>query len=158
MKIGVISDTHGDVQSLKQVVAVAGEVDHWLHAGDHCKDGYLLGELTNLPVTVVAGNCDRSLSVLPDEYVEIAGKTIWVTHGHRHNVKYGVQELVWWGKQYGADIVVFGHTHMPYNAWHEGLLLLNPGSPRLPRGGSFPSCGIIHILEDGIIEANIIEL
>lgn len=158
MRIGVISDTHGDIQVLKEVIAAAGAVDHWLHAGDYCQDGVWLGEITNLPVTVVAGNCDRMLAARADEYVDIAGKTIWLTHGHRNNVKYGVQDLIWWGKQYDSDIVVFGHTHVPYNAWHEGILLFNPGSPSLPRGGSSPSYGIIHIQENGIVEANIMKL
>ncbi|WP_425060400.1 Putative metallophosphoesterase MG207 [Sporomusa carbonis] len=157
MRIGVVSDSHGDVKVLKHVVTVAGPVDSWLHAGDYCQDGWHLEKLTGLPVTAVAGNCDRQTSALADEYVELAGKTIWLTHGHRHNVKYGVNELVWWGKQYGVSIVIFGHTHIPYNRWHDGILLFNPGSPRAPRGGAAPSCGILTVSTDGNIEGQIIE-
>ena len=158
MRIGVISDTHGDITALRQVIAAAGPVDHWLHAGDYFQDGWKLAELTGLPVTVVAGNCDRTTAVPVDAYTELAGKTIWLTHGHRHNVKYGLGELAWWGGQYGADIVVFGHTHIPYSGWHDGRLLFNPGSPGAPRGGSNPSCGILHIQENGVIEEHIVEL
>lgn len=158
MRIGVVSDTHGDEYALKQVVAAAGPVEHWLHAGDYYHDGWKLAEISGLPVTVVAGNCDRTRDVLPDEYVNLAGKTIWLTHGHRHNVKYGMQDLVWWGRQYSADIVVFGHTHVPYCDWHDGILLFNPGSPRVPRGGSDPCYGILHINENGIIEGQIKKL
>ncbi|MDF2572982.1 MAG: yfcE 1 [Sporomusa sp.] len=158
MRIGVVSDTHGDEHTLKQVIVSAGPVDHWLHAGDYYHDGWRLAELTGLPLTVVAGNCDRNSTVLADEYVELAGKTIWLTHGHNYNVKYGISELVWWGRQYGASVVVYGHTHVPCNRWHDGILVFNPGSPRAPRGGSAPSFGILDISEDGIIEGTIIEL
>lgn len=158
MRIGVVSDTHGDVQRLKQVVASAGQIEHWLHAGDYYQDGWKLAEITGLPVTGVAGNCDRTTAVLTDEYVSLAGKTIWLTHGHRNNVKYGMQDLAWWGSQYGADIVVFGHTHIPYSGWHNGIFLFNPGSPGAPRGGSNPGYGILHIHETGAIEGYIMEL
>ncbi len=158
MRVGVVSDTHGDVQALTQVIVSAGAVDHWLHAGDYYQDGQRLAELTGLPVSIVAGNCDRTVTVPADEYVELAGKTIWLTHGHRHNVKYGMEELAWWGRQYGAHVVVFGHTHIPYNSRHGDILVFNPGSPRAPRGGAGPTYGILLIHADGTIEGQIIDL
>ena len=158
MRIGVVSDSHGDAGVLNRVIAAAGPVALWLHAGDYCRDGQQLAALSGLPVTGVAGNCDRTDAVLADEYIEATGKKIWLTHGHRHNVKYGVAELVWWGRQYGVDIVVFGHTHIPYNHRHQELLLFNPGSPGAPRGGSKPSYGILEIRADGTIEGSIREL
>lgn len=158
MRIGVVSDTHGDLYGLKSVIAAAGPVDYWLHAGDYYQDGCRLKELTGVPVTGVAGNCDRNKAVLPDEYINIAGKVIWLTHGHRYNVKYGITELVLWAKQYEAAVTVFGHSHMPYNSWHDGILIFNPGSPSAPRGGSNHSFGILDIKENGSIEAQIVEL
>ncbi|WP_371380833.1 metallophosphoesterase [Sporomusa aerivorans] len=158
MRIGVVSDTHGDIQSLKRVIAAAGPVEHWLHAGDYYQDGWRLAELSQLPVTVVAGNCDRAAAVPADEYVELAGKTIWLTHGHRHKVKYGTQDLTFWGRQYCSDIVIFGHTHVTYNRWHDDILLFNPGSPSAPRGETGPTYGILHIRDNGIVEAQIVKL
>lgn len=158
MRIGVVSDTHGDSYILKKVIAAAGHVERWLHAGDYYQDGWRLQELTALPVTVIAGNCDRTTMVPADDYVEVAGKTIWMTHGHRYHVKYGMADLIFWGKEYEASVVVFGHTHIPYNNQHEGILLFNPGSPSSPRGGSEPSFGILEINENGLIEGSIIEI
>ncbi len=158
MRIGVVSDTHGDIYMLKKVIAAAGTVEQWFHAGDYYQDGWRLRELTGLPVTVVAGNCDRTKAVPPDEYVEIAGKLIWITHGHSYTVKHGVEQLRCWSVEYEADVVVFGHTHMPYNSCHEGVLIFNPGSPASPRGGTQPSFGILEIDENGKIDGHIIEM
>ncbi|QDR79767.1 metallophosphoesterase family protein [Sporomusa termitida] len=158
MRIGVVSDSHGDAGVLHRVLADAGTVALWLHAGDYYRDGRRLAELSGLPVTGVAGNCDRTQDVPADEYIEAAGKKIWLTHGHRQHVKYGVDELVWWGRQYGVDIVVFGHTHIPYNHRHQEILIFNPGSPGAPRGGAAPSYGILEIHAGGTIEGTIREL
>lgn len=158
MRIGVVSDTHGHSSSLQRVIAAAGPVDQWLHAGDYFYDGRQLAELTGLPVTGVAGNCDRTRVVPIDEYVEAAGQTIWITHGHRYDVKYGMDQLLFWGREYGASVIVFGHTHVPYNCSHDGILLLNPGSPSSPRGGSAPSFGILEISPGRAPSGYIIEL
>lgn len=158
MRIGVVSDTHGDIYMLKKVIAAAGKVDLWLHAGDYFQDGWRLKELTGLPVTVIAGNCDRTKAVPPDEYVEIGHTLIWLTHGHNYDVKHGVEHLRMWAEEYEAGVVVYGHSHTPYNDWHEGVLIFNPGSPASPRGGSEPSFGILEIDENGRITGHIVEI
>ena len=38
MKIGLISDTHGNTAAIDQAVELAGEIDLWLHAGDMIHD------------------------------------------------------------------------------------------------------------------------
>ncbi|BBB89994.1 MAG TPA: metallophosphoesterase [Methylomusa anaerophila] len=158
MRIGVISDTHGDTSSINRAISVAGDIDHWLHAGDYCQDGYYLAKITGLPVTAVAGNCDRNMTGKVDEFIHVGGVDIWLTHGNRFQVKWDLEELAYWGRQYEAGIVVFGHTHVPYNSRHDGILLFNPGSPSVPRGGYPPSFGIITIHPDKRIEADIISL
>ena len=158
MKIGVISDSHGDFAVLERIVVQSEPVDLWLHGGDYCKDGMYLSELTGLPVTIVSGNCDRTHTAFPDQFLDIAGKHIWMTHGHRYNVKDGVEELIWWAKQYHADVVVYGHTHVAYCQLHEGILIMNPGSPKAPRAGTKPSYGIIHISDTGKIDGQIIDI
>ena len=145
----MISDTHGNTQVIRQLVAIAGPVDWWLHAGDYSQDARLLEESSGVPVTVAAGNCDGRVAVPLDEYLEISGKKLWLTHGHRYGVKHELGEIIWWGGQYGVDVAIFGHTHIPYCQWHEGLLLFNPGSLALPRYGR-PTYGILTIVGDEI--------
>ena len=149
MRFGVISDTHGNNRIIRQAIAAAGLVDGWLHAGDYSQDARWLVELSGLPVYVVAGNCDGRVDILIDEYIEAGGNKIWLTHGHRYGVKHGLQDIVWWGGQYEADVAVFGHTHVPYCDWYDNMLLFNPGSLAAPRYGR-PTFGLLTVECDGI--------
>jgi predicted phosphodiesterase len=53
-----------------------------------------------------------------------------------------------------ARVVVFGHSHIPWNEDEDGLLLFNPGSPTWKRRAPFPSMGILWI-ENGEVEGEI---
>lgn len=60
-----------------------------------------------------------------------------MTHGHAFSVKSGYQEICREASGQGADIVLFGHTHLPLLEYIEkgtirgvdrNLVLFNPGS------------------------------
>lgn len=157
MRIGIVSDTHGDQRMIKQVIAQAGPVALWLHAGDYVRDGRIFGEMTGLPVHMAAGNCDPRAVELPEQFLTCEGYRIMLTHGHRYRVKDGLQELVWWGRQYEVNIVVFGHTHKPVICREEDLLIINPGSPAFPRGGSFASFAVLELTPEEMLPV-IVEL
>ncbi len=157
MRIGVISDTHGDAASIRRAVAAAGPVAMWLHAGDLSQDAVFLAKLSGVPVTAAAGNCDGWTAAKIDEFIELDGKKIWLTHGHRYRAKERTGELSWWARQYGVDAVIYGHSHVAAITWDDDLLIFNPGSTFHPRGGRGPSCGILTI-ENGNIEASITEI
>ena len=148
MRIGVVSDTHGDLQALEQVLDQAGEVDLWLHAGDYSQDAPYIEEITGVPVYAVCGNCDSYEDRAPAELVtRQLGFTLAMTHGHRY-VRYNDwSRLLYWGEEKKADVVIFGHIHVPVNREEDGILLINPGSPSRPRNG-VPSFGIL-TLEKG---------
>ncbi|MBI4420499.1 MAG: metallophosphoesterase family protein, partial [Gemmatimonadetes bacterium] len=82
MRLGIISDTHGQLRP--EVFHAFSQVDHILHAGD-VGDADLLIELEALaPVTAVYGNVDdfRLRSRLPKVVeCELDGFLITVTHG-----------------------------------------------------------------------------
>jgi len=154
MRIGVISDTHGDQAAIRQVAKAVTNVDMWLHAGDCSQDGEYLRNLVTVPVFSARGNCDGYTTAKIDEFVETHGHKIWLTHGHRYGVKHGTQELEQLGKLYEVDAVIYGHTHIPDNHWHEGILIFNPGSAY----GSRATYGFLDINADGQIVASIIQL
>lgn len=145
MRIGIMGDTHGSSFSIQQAVAAADPVDFWLHTGDFYRDAMLLSAFTGLSVTAVAGNCDGRSEAKPDEFIEVEGYRIWLTHGHRYGVKSGLNELCDWARRYEADIVVFGHTHQAEILNEAGLLLLNPGSAAMPRQGKKRTIGVLEL-------------
>ena len=158
MKIGVMSDTHGNIPAIRKAIAVSGPVDMWLHAGDFSQDANRLAEITGLPVVTVAGNCDGETTAKVDEFIEAAGKRIWLTHGHRYQARERAQELVWWSKQFGADIVVYGHSHRPEIREEENVLIFNPGSAAYPRQAKIPTVGLLEIKEDGEVQASLLQI
>lgn len=158
MRIGVMSDSHGDTAAVKRAVEFAGNVDIWLHAGDYCSDAACIGAVQVEKVVAVAGNCDGLRASYPEEgFIEAAGKQIWISHGHRYGVKSGTHELAWMAKKYEVDIAVYGHSHIPEFHWENEILLINPGSVARPRLGN-PTFAIIEIDQQGNVKPEIIEL
>lgn len=158
MRIGIMSDSHGDVAAIRRTLAVISPVDCWLHAGDYARDALFLAQLAKLPVTAVAGNTDGMPAAKWDEFIEVSGKKIWLTHGHRYQVKSGIRELAWWGHQYEVQLVVFGHTHVPQITTDGQLLLVNPGSVALPGIGRKPTIALIDITATGQFRPRIVEI
>lgn len=158
MRIGIMSDSHGDIAAVRRALAVCLPVDVWLHAGDYARDANVLENMARVPVTAVAGNTDGATTAKWDEFIEISGKKIWLTHGHRYKVKRGTQDLVEWGHQYAVQLVVFGHTHLPHITTNGQLLLINPGSVALPLQGMPPTCAIVEVAAGGKLRPQIIEI
>lgn len=140
MKIGIISDTHGSLPALRKAVGAAPPVEFWIHCGDYSFDGNRLENMTGLTVCSVAGNCDvmrGPVTAKPDQFLELEGYRVWVTHGHLYmNETRSIREMSWWGKRLEQDIVIFGHTHVPVFERQGAVWLINPGSPSRPREGS----------------------
>ena len=100
-----------------------------LHAGDFVAAS-VLEELGRYgPVEAVYGNMDEPAlkQALPRErVVELAGVKIGMVHipGPRAG-----REARLAARFPGCDAVVYGHTHVPEVERHEGVWILNPGSP-----------------------------
>lgn len=143
MKIGMVSDSHGSYSHIDLMLAhkEAGDVELWLFAGDIAMDADYLAMVTDKEVIKVAGNNDWPGGHLPDyETVDIAGHTILLTHGHLFGVNFGLNNLQQAALDVGADIAVYGHTHVAVEEIIEDVLILNPGSISRPRdaaNGSF---------------------
>ena len=128
MEILVVSDSHGDKASLLRAVRV-NKPELILHLGDYDKDCAVLREaFPDIPLRAVRGNGDwRSFELEEDEFVT-AGARIFMTHGHQYSVKRGLDLVVDAAVCRNADILLFGHTHIPYYATMRGITILNPGS------------------------------
>ena len=137
MLIGLISDTHIPDRAKeipKKVLEAFSEVDLILHAGDLTSINviYELSEIA--PVLAVQGNMDRATGIKLNatETIEVEGLKIGIAHGEVYP-RGDTQQLVYLAKELGADILVTGHSHQPKIEQTDGVLLLNPGSPVVPR-------------------------
>jgi len=151
--LGVISDTHGllrpDVHT-----ALAG-VELILHAGDVGGDE-ILDELELIaPVRAVYGNTDAPGQPRLSDAIDlsIGGVAIHVSHGHEIGSPVAARLL----ERYAADVVVFGHTHLPLIARAGDRLVLNPGAAGPRRFDIMPSVARLTI-RDGRADAELIAL
>lgn len=146
MKILVLSDTHGKTEIFPRIKEQVNDIDLVIHLGDNTKDVQQLKEEFLTDVYNVKGNCDYMDDITPEEKViNIYGKKIFLTHGHNYGVYESLNNIYYRAKELDVDIVLFGHSHIPISVNHEDILLFNPGSTALPRGGSKRSFGIIEI-------------
>ncbi|MDP4120653.1 MAG: metallophosphoesterase [Bacillota bacterium] len=154
MRLLVVSDTHGDFYNLNKVILAQPKAEVIIHCGDgeqqveDCKSVY-----SNRMFLSVCGNCDFCSSKPPTIIRNIAGKTVFITHGHMFGVKSDTEQLVSKAKEHGAEILLFGHTHQPLLDYRDGLYILNPGSLK----GLDGTYGIVDITSAGIV-TNIIHI
>lgn len=150
MKIGIISDTHGDLLSAEKAIKAMGDIDLLLHAGDTYRDAILLEETLDIDVIAVKGNTDFDCEASSETIISIEGKRIFLTHGHKYNVKYSLDRLYYKALETNSNIIIFGHSHIPIHAKENDIIFINPGSPSSPRDGSKPSYAIMNICEEDI--------
>ncbi|AXH99372.1 metallophosphoesterase [Sporosarcina sp. PTS2304] len=131
MKIIVLSDSHGDVKTVKQVATLPAD------AIFHCGDSELVADHPLLnDVHIVRGNCDIDTR-LPSSIVQkVGGHTVFIVHGHEHDVNRSLLTLSYAAAEKQANIVLFGHSHMYGAELIDDVLFVNPGSTTQPRGGN----------------------
>lgn len=157
MRIVVVSDTHGNINSFLKAIEKMEKFDLMIHLGDYAKDGERLKTILSIPTVIVKGNGDYGSHYNEDELLEIKGKKIFLTHGHRYNIIRDYTSLYYKGLEIGADLVLYGHTHIPINLKEKELIVMNPGSPTLPRTSDrIRTFGVINILDK--IETEIVSI
>ena len=151
MKILIISDTHGNEENFDMIIENEKDIDMLFHLGDlQGADGYI-SLMSKCPCFMVAGNNDFHTKLKKELFVDIPGHRVMLTHGHYYYVNYGYENLVTGAKANGADMVIFGHTHKPYEAIINDVLVINPGSLSYPRQeGRVPTYMIMNVDDNGL--------
>lgn len=150
MRIGIISDTHGDMSNIDKAIPYLKKCDLIIHAGDYIDDAEYLYYATDVNVKCVKGNCDSyNMDGHYDLTFSVKDKKFFICHGNYHDVKMGLRSLYKFAKENNIDFVVFGHTHIPTYETIDNITFINPGSLTYPRGGSSKSFGIL-TLDDNI--------
>lgn len=153
MRVMIISDTHGRHEAFDKALEQAGDIDMLLHLGDVEGGEEYIEAVAGCPVCMVAGNNDFFSFLKKEREFTLAGKKIFMTHGHNYYVSVGTEEIRRVGLARGADIVMFGHTHRPYFEQDDKITILNPGSLSYPRQpGRQGSYMIMEIKSDGQVD------
>ena len=133
--VGILSDNHSD-WPLHIAESLAG-VDAIIHAGDIGPYKLVQDMEAIAPTTAVLGNTDGDMPINESAVVMLDGKKFFVQHiVDPHRLQAPLRERL---KRIEPDVVVFGHTHMPFCETLGGILFLNPGSVTQPRGDYRPS-------------------
>ena len=142
MKIGLISDTHGQLRA--RVLEVLDGVDVILHAGD-IGDLNIITELEAIaPVHAVHGNTDDA--EIADRYgetveLQLEGVNVAMTHGH----VLGAPTAPGLKKMFpNADVIIYGHTHMQ-RIDRGKPLVINPGAAGPARFKLKPAVAILEL-------------
>lgn len=160
MKALVFSDSHGKLDGIVEAMKRHPDYEAVFHLGDVGNDVDTLRSMTPYPIYIVRGNCDYSMKLKDHLIVEFDGKRIAMCHGHRY-LMYGngTDSLRYFGLQQEADIVMFGHTHIPLLEETRDLILLNPGSISKPRqANKIPTYTVMETSADGNVTFQMCEL
>jgi uncharacterized protein len=160
VKVVAVADTHAPRRWRRCPPVLAGHLrgaDLILHAGDVCVAN-VLDELSQYaPVHVVRGNNDGQDVAdwgAPDTLqIDIAGLAVAMVHDSGQATGRLARLRRWFP---AAQLVVFGHSHIPLDQAGAGLRIFNPGSPtdrrRQPRG----TIGLLDIDDGVLVSARII--
>jgi putative phosphoesterase len=178
--LGVLGDTHipdrvAQLDSRVLEIFKQAKVQAILHAGDVSVQ-QVLEELRQVaPVYAVQGNRDMFyLRQLPIRIeLNFDGVSIGMAHGHGSFSRYMVDKIhrAIRGRQVesylmrmlqafpSADVIVFGHLHVPCNFLLQGKLVFNPGSTSYPWPRGDPATvGLLHLGEANGPRGEIIKL
>ena len=128
MKVLILSDSHGNIEHMERAVELVNP-RLIVHLGDCWRDAEELhGLYANIPLEQVLGNCDFGRFESAERLLFLEDKRVLIAHGHTLHVKHGLLSARYRAQELGADILLFGHTHVPLVENDGTLLLLNPGS------------------------------
>ncbi len=146
MRILIFSDSHGDARKLREALLRHPDITTILHLGDGNRECESIADaFSDHTFYAVAGNCDFACNA-PGARLEIfGGKKVFMSHGHLYGVKGGYYTYACAARERGVDIALFGHTHVPFEDYADGLYLFNPGSLK---DGNY---GILDISAAGIM-------
>jgi len=159
VKVVVLSDTHSPRRWKGLPAAVAEHLegaDAILHAGDVCTADVLELLSAWAPVHAVMGNNDlpevAAWGAPETLEVDLAGLHVAMIHdsgqasGRARRMRQRFP---------AADLVVFGHSHIPMDVIEDGLRIFNPGSPTDRRRQPHGTLGVLDIRDGELVAADL---
>ena len=129
LKILVFSDSHRSLRAMLDTIE-KNIPDTIIHLGDLERDAEEIGYVfPHIPLVSVPGNCDGWTTSIPVRNFSFDGVSILLSHGHLWQVKRGYELAIREARKVGADVLLFGHTHVPHcKQMEDGLWVMNPGA------------------------------
>ena len=144
MKCLIFSDSHNYSYHMERAIRKNPDADIVFFLGDGLSDiEDLFYKFPNIKFLAVKGNCDFRYivfgqAVQKTSEITIEGKKIVYTHGDLYGAKYGEVGLSDLARSRSADIVLYGHTHIPKIEYigdsDAPFYLFNPGSVGVREG------------------------
>lgn len=164
MKYLIFSDLHGNYISLKTVLEVFEKEGYgqMIFLGDMLYHGprndlpkdynpkKCIADLNKYQDKIIwiKGNCDAEVDDMVLDFkaqenytLNFNNKKYYFEHGHHLDF----DNL----NKYDADVILFGHIHIPLIEQKEGVVLANPGSVSIPKNGSKES--YLSLDENGLV-------
>ena len=161
MIVVVLADTHAPrrwkalPEPLRDPLAQADVI---LHAGDVCTPDVLDELAAFAPVHVVLGNNDgpavQAWGAPQTLELDLGGVRVAMIHDSGPTAGRGRRMR---RRFPDADVVVFGHSHIPMDLDEGGVRLFNPGSPTDRRRQPHGSYGVLEIT-DGRLHTRIVPI
>lgn len=151
MKLLIASDIHGNLDNTKILInkfekqnadklIILGDIYHGYSYQDSRDMAHLFSKIVT-KLYLIKGNCDSiydeeisPIGFVTNLSIKLNDRMIYFNHGHLGypNVEFNEK-----------DIYCHGHTHIPCIKNLDKIIVCNPGSVSLPRGGSKASYMII---------------
>jgi len=145
MKLVIFSDAHGNKDVVESIMEFNPDADYLISLGDSELDQDFL--LSN-DIIPIKGNSPRDAGFVYERILEVEGKRIFLTHGHKFAVHRNLRKLGKYAIENQCNIVLYGHTHILEKTMMSGIVLINPGSCSRPRNTLPPTYLIIEITEE----------
>lgn len=140
LKLLLVSDNHGDEESIQKILNDNPNCDYYFHMGDS-----LLPPELMKPFLVVRGNNDWGNDYPKKAKVKIGSHNILIMHGNGYT--FSMKDLRSKTIEEGCDTVFFGHTHVFFDENYNGIRMINPGSCYYNRDYSEPCYAQVFIDE-----------
>lgn len=181
VRILVVSDSHGRIDILKRVIQTYGfSCDALIFCGDGINDLFLIlsksssdfelkkcippliifvrGNNDGISYSFFDGKNEINARIPNSQTLKVLDKKIFITHGNSFSVYYGTENLAFTAlEENGAQIALFGHTHIPSDEITKKVRCINPGSISLPRGGFPKTCSIL-TMTPKITDVNLLQI
>ncbi|HZU58593.1 MAG TPA: metallophosphoesterase family protein [Actinocrinis sp.] len=160
MRVIVLSDTHAPRRwhgCPPKVAEYLRDADLILHAGDVCTADVLAELAAYAPVRAVLGNNDgpdvAGWGAPVEDRFELDGLRV----GMIHDAGAAVGRTARMHRRFpDAELVVFGHSHIPLDQSGDGVRIFNPGSPTDRRRQPQGTIGVLEISDGRLLAAQIV--